>query len=171
MAADGSWIWLKLRLRMGDVTSRLYRLHTANSRHRFFQATFELPRVPAQSGQRLGTSLQFNRASTTENIMIESLQTTVPDILVRLLAAGFIGGLIGFERRAHHKAIGIAGMMLIAIGSTRLCCLPSNSPSLTPLRSAVPFRGFFPESVGDRNFVLVVGNHGGRGHLSRHVRG
>jgi putative Mg2+ transporter-C (MgtC) family protein len=50
--------------------------------------------------------------------MIESLQTTVPDILVRLLAAGLIGGLIGFERRAHHKAIGIAGMVLIAIGST-----------------------------------------------------
>jgi uncharacterized membrane protein YhiD involved in acid resistance len=40
--------------------------------------------------------------------MIESLQTTVPGILVRLLAAGLIGGLIGFERRAHHKAIGIA---------------------------------------------------------------
>ena len=50
--------------------------------------------------------------------MFESFNASVPEILVRLLAAGVIGGLIGFERRAHHKAIGIAGMMLVAIGST-----------------------------------------------------
>ena len=55
--------------------------------------------------------------------MIESFQTTVPEILVRLLAAGIIGGLIGFERRAHHKAIGVAGMVLIAIGSTTFMLL------------------------------------------------
>ena len=55
--------------------------------------------------------------------MIESLQTTVPEILVRLLAAGLIGGLIGFERRAYHKAIGVAGMVLIAIGSTTFMLL------------------------------------------------
>jgi putative Mg2+ transporter-C (MgtC) family protein len=66
---------------------------------------------------------------------------------VRLLAAGLIGGLIGFERRAHHKAIGIAGMVLIAIGSTTFMLLASNSLSLTPLRSVVPFRGFFPGLV------------------------
>jgi putative Mg2+ transporter-C (MgtC) family protein len=28
-----------------------------------------------------------------------------------------IGALIGYERRMHHKAIGVAGMVLIAIGS------------------------------------------------------
>jgi putative Mg2+ transporter-C (MgtC) family protein len=55
--------------------------------------------------------------------MFESLQTTVPDILLRLFAAGLIGGLIGFERRAHHKAIGIAGMMMIAIGSATFMLL------------------------------------------------
>jgi putative Mg2+ transporter-C (MgtC) family protein len=55
--------------------------------------------------------------------MIETFQTTVPEILVRLLAAGIIGGLIGFERRAHHKAIGVAGMVLIAIGSTTFMLL------------------------------------------------
>ena len=42
----------------------------------------------------------------------------VLDILMRLAAAGFLGACIGFERRVHHKAIGIAGMVLIAIGST-----------------------------------------------------
>jgi putative Mg2+ transporter-C (MgtC) family protein len=46
------------------------------------------------------------------------MATEVLDILVRLAAAGVIGGCIGFERRMHHKAIGIAGMVLIAIGST-----------------------------------------------------
>ena len=30
------------------------------------------------------------------------------DILMRLAAAGFLGACIGFERRVHHKAIGIA---------------------------------------------------------------
>jgi putative Mg2+ transporter-C (MgtC) family protein len=39
------------------------------------------------------------------------------EILGRLLAAGLIGGVIGFERRVHHKAIGVAGMVLIAFGS------------------------------------------------------
>ena len=82
--------------------------------------------------------------------MIESLQTTVPDILVRLLAAGFIGGLIGFERRAHHKAIGIAGMMLIAIGSTTFMLLAkqlsesdpaSISRTLQGLLSGIGFLG------------------------------
>lgn len=45
------------------------------------------------------------------------------EILVRVLAAGLIGALIGLERRAHHKAIGIAGMMMIAIGSTTFMLL------------------------------------------------
>jgi putative Mg2+ transporter-C (MgtC) family protein len=49
--------------------------------------------------------------------MNETETLTVPLILVRLLVAGVIGGLIGYERRMHHKSIGIAGMVLIAIGS------------------------------------------------------
>lgn len=56
-------------------------------------------------------------------VIFESFYATVPDILLRLLAAGVIGGLIGFERRAHHKAIGVAGMILIAIGSTTFMLL------------------------------------------------
>ena len=50
--------------------------------------------------------------------MYESAYATVFEILTRLVAAVVIGGLIGYERRVHHKAIGIAGMMLVAIGST-----------------------------------------------------
>ena len=55
--------------------------------------------------------------------MIESFYAGVAEILVRLMGAGLIGGLIGFERRAHHKAIGIAGMVLIAVGSTTFMLL------------------------------------------------
>ena len=42
---------------------------------------------------------------------------TSTQMLLRLLIAAVIGGVIGFERRARHKPIGIAGMMLVAIGS------------------------------------------------------
>ena len=46
------------------------------------------------------------------------MASDVGELLLRLAAAGLIGACIGFERRMHHKAIGIAGMMLIRIGST-----------------------------------------------------
>jgi putative Mg2+ transporter-C (MgtC) family protein len=82
--------------------------------------------------------------------MIETMQMTVPEILVRLLGAGLIGGVIGFERRAHHKAIGIAGMVLIAIGSTTFMLLAkqlmqsdpnSISRTLQGLLSGIGFLG------------------------------
>jgi putative Mg2+ transporter-C (MgtC) family protein len=41
----------------------------------------------------------------------------MPIILMRLALAAVIGGLIGYERRLHHKAIGISGMMMVAVGS------------------------------------------------------
>jgi len=41
----------------------------------------------------------------------------VATIVLRLVVAGVIGGLIGYERRLHHKAIGVSGMMMVAIGS------------------------------------------------------
>jgi len=46
------------------------------------------------------------------------MTSDITEIFVRLIAAGTIGAAIGYERRLHHKAIGIAGMVLIAIGST-----------------------------------------------------
>ena len=58
--------------------------------------------------------------------MDESLLIDVPTMLLRLLLAGVIGGLIGYERRLHHKAIGIAGMMLVAIGSASYMLLASH---------------------------------------------
>lgn len=45
------------------------------------------------------------------------MPSDVTGILLRLVVAGLIGAGIGYERRMHHKAIGIAGMVLIAIGS------------------------------------------------------
>lgn len=50
-------------------------------------------------------------------------QFEVFDILLRVLVAGMIGGLIGYERRLYHKAIGVAGMILIAIGSATFMLL------------------------------------------------
>src|SRR5215217_594816 len=56
----------------------------------------------------------------------------VLDILMRLAAAGVIGACIGFERRIHHKAIGIAGMVLIAIGSTTYMLLGRHLAEIDP---------------------------------------
>ena len=64
--------------------------------------------------------------------VFESLQTSVPEILLRVLAAGLIGGLIGFERRAHHKAIGVAGMILVAIGSATYMLLAKHLAQTDP---------------------------------------
>ena len=68
------------------------------------------------------------------------MATEVFDILMRLVAAGFLGACIGFERRIHHKAIGIAGMVLIAIGSTTYMLLGRHLAELDPVRSAAPFK-------------------------------
>jgi putative Mg2+ transporter-C (MgtC) family protein len=45
------------------------------------------------------------------------LTNNVTQILLRLALAGIIGGVIGYERRMHHKAIGVSGMTLVAVGS------------------------------------------------------
>jgi putative Mg2+ transporter-C (MgtC) family protein len=50
--------------------------------------------------------------------MSEIVPLTVTDIILRLVVAALVGAIIGYERRMHHKAIGIAGMMLVALGST-----------------------------------------------------
>ncbi len=49
--------------------------------------------------------------------MEQIVDLTSVQMLMRLGIAALIGGIIGFERRARHKPIGIAGMMLVAIGS------------------------------------------------------
>ena len=64
--------------------------------------------------------------------MNESGALTVGDMLLRLLLAGVIGGIIGYERRMHHKAIGIAGMMLVGIGSASYMLLAKHLSQTDP---------------------------------------
>src|SRR6187401_80129 len=66
----------------------------------------------------------------------------VLDILMRLLAAGCLGACIGFERRMHHKAIGIAGMVLIAIGSTTYMLLGRHLADIDPSSISRTLQGF-----------------------------
>ncbi len=70
------------------------------------------------------------------------MATEALDILFRLLAAGVLGACIGFERRIHHKAIGIAGMVLIAIGSTTYMLLGRHLAELDPSSISRTLQGF-----------------------------
>jgi putative Mg2+ transporter-C (MgtC) family protein len=64
--------------------------------------------------------------------MKESVELTVQGMLLRLLVAGVIGGMIGYERRLHHKAIGIAGMVLVAVGSATYMLLAQRMATSDP---------------------------------------
>jgi putative Mg2+ transporter-C (MgtC) family protein len=66
----------------------------------------------------------------------------VLDVLMRLAAAGLLGACIGFERRVHHKAIGIAGMVLIAIGSTTYMLLGRHFADADPSSISRTLQGF-----------------------------
>jgi putative Mg2+ transporter-C (MgtC) family protein len=68
---------------------------------------------------------------------------TVPTILVRLIGAGLIGALIGYERRMHHKSIGIAGMMLVALGSATYMLLAQHLTANDPSAVGRLLQGFF----------------------------
>jgi putative Mg2+ transporter-C (MgtC) family protein len=57
--------------------------------------------------------------------MNQPVDLTNLDMILRLSIAGLIGGIIGYERRIHHKAIGVAGMMLVGIGSASYMLLAS----------------------------------------------
>ena len=70
------------------------------------------------------------------------MASEILDILMRLLAAGVIGASIGFERRVHHKAIGIAGMVLIAIGSTTYMLLGRHLAEIDPSSVSRTLQGF-----------------------------
>ncbi|MBK9710290.1 MAG: MgtC/SapB family protein [Kouleothrix sp.] len=64
--------------------------------------------------------------------MGETEVLTIPIMLLRLLGAGLIGALIGYERRMHHKSIGIAGMVLVAIGSAAYMLLAKHLSGSDP---------------------------------------
>ena len=70
------------------------------------------------------------------------MPTEVWDILLRIAAAGAIGAAVGFERRLHHKAIGIAGMMLIAIGSATYMLLATRLAETDPSAISRMLQGF-----------------------------
>ena len=62
----------------------------------------------------------------------EAIDLTVAEMLLRLLVAGVIGAMIGYERRLHHKAIGIAGMVLVAVGSATYMLLAKHFSNTDP---------------------------------------
>jgi putative Mg2+ transporter-C (MgtC) family protein len=64
--------------------------------------------------------------------MEETIDLTVEQMLIRLLVAAVIGGMIGYERRLHHKSIGIAGMMLVSVGSATYMLLAKHLQDADP---------------------------------------
>lgn len=62
----------------------------------------------------------------------ETVQLTIAQMLMRLVIAGVIGAMIGYERRLHHKAIGIAGMVLVAVGSATYMLLAKHLSASDP---------------------------------------
>lgn len=73
----------------------------------------------------------------------ESIQMTPMQIVIRLLAAGVVGGMIGYERQMHHKAIGVSGMMLIAMGSATYMLLAKYLTATDPSAIGRLLQGFF----------------------------
>lgn len=60
----------------------------------------------------------------------ETLGATL--IIVRLAIAAVMGGLIGYERRIHHKAIGVSGMVMVAVGSAAYMLLAKHLSASDP---------------------------------------
>jgi len=73
---------------------------------------------------------------------IEPVDPTILELVAKLAAAGALGGLIGFERRAHHKPIGVAGMVMIAIGSTTYMLLAEKLTATDPSSVSRTLQGF-----------------------------
>jgi putative Mg2+ transporter-C (MgtC) family protein len=70
------------------------------------------------------------------------MQEEIVAIGLRLLSAALIGALIGYERRVYHKAIGVAGMVLIAIGSTSYMLLGLHLAESDPSSVSRTLQGF-----------------------------
>src|SRR3954454_1576975 len=66
----------------------------------------------------------------------------IAGIAAQLVAAGVMGALVGFERRVYHKAIGIAGMVMIAIGSTTYMLLAEHLAQADPSSISRTLQGF-----------------------------
>lgn len=70
------------------------------------------------------------------------MQWEILEIAVRLAISGLIGALIGYERRVHHKAIGVAGMVLVAIGSSSYMLLGLHLAETDPSSVSRTLQGF-----------------------------
>lgn len=70
------------------------------------------------------------------------MQPGLTEIALRLAVALIVGALIGYERRMHHKAIGIAGMMLVALGSTSYMLLAQHLAVADPSAVSRTLQGF-----------------------------
>lgn len=73
---------------------------------------------------------------------IESTDPTILELAAKLAVAGVIGAIIGFERRAHHKPIGVAGMIMVAIGSTTYMLLAEHLMAVDPSSISRTLQGF-----------------------------
>ena len=62
----------------------------------------------------------------------EAEALSIMAIATRLLLAALIGGLLGYERRMHRKAIGIAGMVMVALGSATYMLLAKHLAATDP---------------------------------------
>jgi len=63
-------------------------------------------------------------------------------MVVRLVLASVVGGVIGYERRVHHKGIGIGGMMLVALGSAVYMLLGKHMTQTDPSAIGRLLQGF-----------------------------
>src|SRR5215217_4597996 len=73
---------------------------------------------------------------------MELIDPMVLELVAKLVISGVIGGFIGFERRAHHKPIGIAGMVMVAIGSTTYMLLAQQLMATDPSSVSRTLQGF-----------------------------
>ena len=73
---------------------------------------------------------------------MNEVELTPLAMVVRLLLAGVMGSAIGYERRIHHKSIGIGGMMLVAIGSATYMLLANHLTQTDPSAVGRLLQGF-----------------------------
>src|SRR3954453_12962681 len=72
----------------------------------------------------------------------EAVDPTMLELAIKLGTAGLIGGVIGVERRAHHKPIGIAGMVMVGIGSTAYMLLAGKLTAIDASSVSRTLQGF-----------------------------
>ncbi len=88
---------------------------------------------------------------------------TIPVILMRLLISAAVGGVIGYERRLRHKAIGVAGMVLVATGSTTYMLLARQVSDVDPAAIGRAIQGLLQGIGFLGGAVIFKGGHDVRG--------